>query len=325
MKKLIYGAVAALLIGAASCGKSDSASDSAKFFSPEATDSLAISLGELAGYGYGQQVDQMMKVDSTINKEAVMKAFQLVMSMDTTYASLMGASMAIELQQMMYQKYHKLGVDIDRKVMIESLKKMFFADSLDTELAPVLQQNFRNWEDSLRSAYREHKIAELKASDEAITNAEKGHNFITAKAAASDSVKIAPSGLGYKVIKEGEGAKVGENDMVKLSLVGKTAQQRQVENVPGYPVRVSTLGKGVQEGLSKLGKGGKAVLYVPGELAYGVEPTRTGIGLNELIIYEVEVLDINPETAQQPQGGMQPTPEMMRQMQGKPAVRKSGR
>lgn len=44
-----------------------------------------------------------------------------------------------------------------------------------------------------------------------------------------------------------------------------------------------------------LGKGGKATLYIPGKLAYGVDGApRAGIGPNAMLIFDIEVLDVNP-------------------------------
>ena len=52
---------------------------------------------------------------------------------------------------------------------------------------------------------------------------------------------------------------------------------------------------GFGEGLEMLGKGGKATLYIPGKLAYGVDGApRAGIGPNAMLIFDIEGLDVNP-------------------------------
>jgi FKBP-type peptidyl-prolyl cis-trans isomerase len=53
---------------------------------------------------------------------------------------------------------------------------------------------------------------------------------------------------------------------------------------------------GFREGLMLLGKGGKATLYIPASLAYGANGVpQAGIGPNATLIFEVELIDINPQ------------------------------
>ena len=45
----------------------------------------------------------------------------------------------------------------------------------------------------------------------------------------------------------------------------------------------------------QLAKGGKATLYIPGNLGYGVNgQPQAGIGPNEMLVFDVELIDINP-------------------------------
>ena len=44
-----------------------------------------------------------------------------------------------------------------------------------------------------------------------------------------------------------------------------------------------------------MNKGAKYVLYIPGDLAYGVNGMpQAGIGPNQMLIFDVEIADINP-------------------------------
>ena len=50
---------------------------------------------------------------------------------------------------------------------------------------------------------------------------------------------------------------------------------------------------GFGEGLQMMNKGAKYVLYIPGDLAYGVKGMpQAGIGPNQLLIFDVEIADI---------------------------------
>ncbi|WP_304961874.1 FKBP-type peptidyl-prolyl cis-trans isomerase [uncultured Duncaniella sp.] len=44
-----------------------------------------------------------------------------------------------------------------------------------------------------------------------------------------------------------------------------------------------------------MNKGAKYILYIPGELAYGVDgQQQAGIGPNATLIFEVEAIDVTP-------------------------------
>ena len=56
--------------------------------------------------------------------------------------------------------------------------------------------------------------------------------------------------------------------------------------------------KGWTEGMKLIGKGGKIILYIPSELAYGQNGIPRGpIGPNEALEFEVELLDVKPYVA----------------------------
>lgn len=291
MKKLIYGAAAALLIGAASCEKASNQAET--FFSKEATDSMLISLGESAGYSLSNQMTMAMKNDSTITKAAFMKGIQYAMAADTTAAYLNGVNTGLQIQSIL-KRFQQMGVEIDPSIVINSFKKAFMSDSVPSqyELAAI-DGAYRQWTDSLQRAKRAYDMRKLETSDEAVNNAAEGEKFIAAKKAENDSVKVTESGLAYKIVSEGEGEKMGPRTRAKVTYTAKTPDGRVVEHINGSTFTVSSRVPGLQEGLQMLGKGGKATFYVPGKLAYGLEPSpRLGIGLNELIIYDVTVDDI---------------------------------
>ena len=52
--------------------------------------------------------------------------------------------------------------------------------------------------------------------------------------------------------------------------------------------------KGFSEGLQLVGEGGKVILYIPSDLAYG-ESGNSAIEPNTLLIFEVELLQIVKE------------------------------
>ena len=50
--------------------------------------------------------------------------------------------------------------------------------------------------------------------------------------------------------------------------------------------------EGWQLAASKLTKGAKATLFIPSTLAYGSKPVGDKIGPNEILIFEIKIVDV---------------------------------
>ncbi len=294
MKKLIYGAVAALLIGFSSCDKASN--EAGTLFSEEATDSLLISFGQTAGYSLNNQVAMALQSDPSFTKEAFLKGVQYAMAADTSDAYINGVRMGLQFLNNL-NSFRQMGADVDNSVALNAFKAAFMSDSVPSQMELTkIDGTFRQWVDSLQKAKRSYELRQLETSEEAVRNAAEGEKYIAERKAENDSVKVSASGLGYKIVSEGEGDKLNPRTRAKVTYTAKTPDGRIVERMNGGTFTVSSRVPGLQEGLQMLGKGGKAVLYVPGKLAYGLAPSpNLGIGLNELIIYDVTVEDV-PET-----------------------------
>lgn len=108
---------------------------------------------------------------------------------------------------------------------------------------------------------------------------------------ANTEVKETESGLQYILHAEGEGDKVGAQDTVVVNYKGTLIDGTEFDANESTQFIANRVIKGWTEGLSLLGKGGKATFYIPSELAYGERGTR-GIEPNSTLIFEVEVLDV---------------------------------
>ncbi len=111
----------------------------------------------------------------------------------------------------------------------------------------------------------------------------------------AEDVQVTDSGLQFKVIEQGEGAYVEEDDIVELhyhgTFVDGTVFDSSVDRGVPSTFGVSGVIPGFSEGLQLMQVGGKYKFFIPYYLAYGAE------GLNEVafatLIFEVEVLNIN--------------------------------
>jgi FKBP-type peptidyl-prolyl cis-trans isomerase len=111
-------------------------------------------------------------------------------------------------------------------------------------------------------------------------------------------VKVTESGLQYKVITEGTGEQPGPTDRVRVHYRGTTIEGREFDSSHkrGKPAEFALNGviKGWGEGLQLMREGAKYELYIPYQLAYG----RRGPLAHQTLVFEVELLEVNPEAPQ---------------------------
>ena len=136
-------------------------------------------------------------------------------------------------------------------------------------------------------------IAEKYADNKAA-----GEKFL-AENKEKEGVITLPSGLQYKVIKEGKGAKPTETDRVKVNyrgtlIDGKEFDSSYKRNEPAT-FRANQVIKGWTEALTMMPVGSKWELYIPSELAYGTRETGGDIKPFSTLIFEVELLEIVKE------------------------------
>lgn len=107
-----------------------------------------------------------------------------------------------------------------------------------------------------------------------------------------------PSGLQYEVIRAGTGASPTLDDSVAAHYRGTHIDGREFDATDprGDPAVFPLRGvvPGWQEALPLMKTGGKWRIYVPPRLAYGEEGSPPVIEPNELLIFEIELLEIVP-------------------------------
>lgn len=75
----------------------------------------------------------------------------------------------------------------------------------------------------------------------------------------------------------------------------RTAQlEEEKANMETIEFPLNRVIKGWTEGMKLVGKGGKIVLYIPSELAYGPRGAGRAIGPNEALEFTVELIDVKP-------------------------------
>ena len=127
-------------------------------------------------------------------------------------------------------------------------------------------------------------------------NKAEGEKFL-AENGKKEGVKLLPSGVQYKVIKEGTGALPKDTSMVKVHYEGKTIDGKVFDssykrNEPA-DFRANQVIKGWTDALVHMPAGSIWEVYIPQELAYGERQQGTDIKPFSTLIFKIELLEVD--------------------------------
>lgn len=126
-------------------------------------------------------------------------------------------------------------------------------------------------------------------------------------------------GVEIETVKAGTGASPTKSDVALINYVGRLANGKEFDRGEKAVLPLETVITGFSEGLSKMQKGGKYVLEIPSEKAYGADEKRnpqTGevvIPANSDLVFEIELIDYKSAAELEQQRMML---EQMQKMQG---------
>lgn len=128
--------------------------------------------------------------------------------------------------------------------------------------------------------------------------AEKAKKAKEAIDALKKGAKVTSSGLAYKIIKKGTGAKAEAGKTVSVHYTGKLSNGTKFDssydrNQPiEFELGRGRVIKGWDEGISLLNVGSKATFIIPPDLAYGARGAGGVIPPNATLIFDVELVEI---------------------------------
>ena len=179
-------------------------------------------------------------------------------------------------------------IDIDPDMLAKGIKDVFAGSKL-----LLTEEEFRTTMENFRKdMMAKQKMQMQELSDK---NKKEGEAFL-AENKKKEGVKTLPSGLQYKVIKEGDGNLPKAEDTVTVHYKGTLIDGTEFDSSysRGEPATFPVNGviPGWTEALQLMKTGSKWQLFIPSNLAYGERGAGGKIGPNSTLVFDVELISI---------------------------------
>jgi len=216
------------------------------------------------------------------------------------FASLVSAEENLILKDQKDKISYSYGVDVGTKLknlpmpVDLDLLIMGLKDSLSGTKLLMTEQEIRGTLVLLQKEITAKSEEQKKALAE--KNKKEGEAFL-AENKKKEGVITLPSGLQYKVLKEGTGKTPTDTDWVKINFRGMLIDGTVFEDTYksfGQPVAYAVKGMipGWAEALKLMKEGAKWQIFIPSGLALGERGGGTLIGPNATLIMEVELISV---------------------------------
>ncbi|HEY6000550.1 MAG TPA: FKBP-type peptidyl-prolyl cis-trans isomerase [bacterium] len=179
------------------------------------------------------------------------------------------------------------GIETDADLVMKGLK-----DGLAGEKLLVPEEDLN----TIMIAFR-HELSRRQAEVMKIVAAEnkaKGEAFLAENRTKTGVVTL-PSGLQYKILTSGDGAKPAEADTVECRYRGTLLDGTELDSSGAETpasFKVTAVIPGWKEALQLMPEGSKWQLFIPPHLAYGERGGDARIGPNQTLIFELELVSV---------------------------------
>lgn len=191
--------------------------------------------------------------------------------------------------------FKKQSIDVNTDALIQGIK-----DALSGGKTLMTEQEVN---ETLMNFQKEMVAKQMAHQKElAEKNKKEGEAFL-AENMKKEGVKTLPSGLQYKVIKEGDGKTPKITDTVTINYRGTLIDGTEFDSsyTRGQPATFPVKGviAGFTEALQLMKVGSKWQLFIPSNLAYGERGAGDDIGPNATLIFEIELVSIKEEASKE--------------------------
>ena len=289
MKKFTFAAIAAVAaIMIASCGNS----------TPRASlkndvDTFSYAMGMAQTQGLKEYLVGNMGVDTAYLSEFIKGLNEGVNAGENKKKAAYYAGIQIgqQISNRMVKgiNYELFGEDSTKTISL----KNFMAGFIGAVTGKKGLMNMDEAQETYQRKMQEIKARELEKTYGA--NKAAGEKFL-AENAKKEGVKTLPSGVQYKVIKEGTGAIPADTSLVKVNYEGRLVNDTIFDSSykRGEPAlfRANQVIKGWTEALCHMPEGSVWEVYIPQEQAYG-ERQQNKIDPFSALIFKIELLEVN--------------------------------
>jgi FKBP-type peptidyl-prolyl cis-trans isomerase FklB len=286
-KRLVMNVILGALCAIFAAGQTK-AQDAPATPAPKAATPKAATQGSTAGVKTGQTAGTTTGQGTTATKKPGTAGAPLVLKTQKQKASYaIGANIGKGL--------HRDGVDVDPVLIQRGIRDAIAGGKLlltDDEMKAALM--------TLQADLKKKQESEVAVAGDA--NKKEGETFLAANK-GREGVTTLPDGLQYKILTPGNGPKPTATDTVVCNYKGTLINGTEFDSSykRGQPVTfpVGQVIKGWTEILQMMPVGSKWEVYIPSDLAYGPQgPGRGGpIGPNETLVFEIELVSIQPKGA----------------------------
>ena len=190
------------------------------------------------------------------------------------------------------ENFRKQGLDLDPAVFSKA-----FADAFNNGKTAMSDQDMQT---ILTAAAQDIRKKQAAAQAEKGAQAQAEGDKFLAENKTKESVVALPSGLQYKILKQGTGDKPTLQDTVVCNYKGTLIDGTEFDasEKHGGPATFPVNGviAGWTEALQLMPVGSKWQLFVPSSLAYGPQGPP-GIGPNATLIFDVELVSVQKAAA----------------------------
>jgi FKBP-type peptidyl-prolyl cis-trans isomerase FklB len=224
--------------------------------------------------------------------------FALTLLLALVAAFMTGPAFAQEVQtekgQLSYAVGWDIGEDIKKRGAEFDVESIIMAirDSAAGSPPQVPEEEMVALLTALQQKVREEQQQAFMALAE--ENKQKSETFLTDNRAKTGIVEL-PSGVQYRIIEEGDGARPGLDSTVKVHYRGSKMSGHEFDSsfARGVPEEftVNTVLRGWQEVLPLMKTGSTWQIFVPPELAFGARGNPP-VGPNEALTFDLKLVEI---------------------------------